>query len=78
MFYIEPGPTPGLSRAYWGPEIRVGLPQPALTTGMDALSNVEQLSFHFDREAKSIPIVFFHEAAEPPVHRPANSRTSRR
>jgi hypothetical protein len=61
VFYLEPGPTPGLSRAYWGPEIRVGLPQPALTTGMDALSNVEQLSFHFDREAKSLPIVFFHE-----------------
>jgi len=61
VFYLEPGPTPGLSRAYWGPEIRIGLPQPALTTGMDALSNVERLSFHFDREAKSLPIVFFHE-----------------
>jgi hypothetical protein len=61
VFYLEPGPTPGLSRAYWGPEIRVGLPQPALTTGMNALSNVEQLSFHFDREAKKLPIVFFHE-----------------
>jgi len=63
VFYIEPGPTPGLSRAYWGPEIRVGLPHPALTTGMNALSNVEQLSFHMDREAKKLPIVFFHEAA---------------
>ena len=61
VFYLEPGPTPGLSRAYWGPEIRIGVPQPALTTGMDALSNVEQLSFHFDREAKSLPIVYFHE-----------------
>ena len=61
VFYLEPGPTPGMSRAYWGPEIRIGLPQPALTTGMDALSNVEQLSFHFDREAKSLPIVYFHE-----------------
>jgi len=61
VFYLEPGPTPGLSRAYWGPEIRIGIPQAALTTGMDALSNVEQLSFHMDREAKSLPIVFFHE-----------------
>ena len=34
----SPGPTPGVSRAYWGPEIRVGVPQPALTTGMDALT----------------------------------------
>jgi len=61
VFYLEPGPAPGLSRAYWGPEIRIGLPQPALTTGMDALNNVEQLSFHMDREAKSVTIVFFHE-----------------
>jgi hypothetical protein len=28
---------------------------------MNALSNVDQLSFHLDREAKSIPIVYFHE-----------------
>ncbi len=61
VFYLEPGPTPGLSTAYWGPEIRIGMPQPALTTGMDAVSNVDQMSFHLDREAKSIPVVFFHE-----------------
>jgi hypothetical protein len=61
VFYLEPGPAPGVSRAYWGPEIRVGVPQPALTTGMDALTNVEQLSFHLDREAKSIPVVYFQD-----------------
>lgn len=61
VFYLEPGPTPGTSKAYWGPEIRVGAPQPALTTGMDAMSNVEQLSFRFDKEAKTMPIVFFQE-----------------
>lgn len=61
VFYLEPGPAPGMSRAYWGPEIRVGMPQPALTMGMDAVSNVDQLSFHFDREAKSIPVVYLHE-----------------
>ena len=62
VFYMEPGPVPGVSRAYWGPEIRVGNPQPALTTGMDALNNVEQLSFNLDREAKKLPIVFLHDA----------------
>ena len=62
VFYLEPGPTPGTSKAYWGPEIRVGQSQPALTTGMDAMSNVEHLSFRFDKEAKSMPIVFFQEA----------------
>ena len=61
VFYLEPGPEPGTSIAYWGPEIRVGEPQPALTTGMDAHSNVEQLSFTFDKERKKLPIVFFQE-----------------
>ncbi|WP_372015274.1 hypothetical protein [Pseudoxanthomonas sp. 10H] len=62
VFYVEPGIAPGNSIAYWGPEIRVGAPQPALTTGMDALTNVEQLSFNFDRERKKMPIVYFQEA----------------
>jgi len=61
VFYLEPGPVTGTSRAYWGPEIRVGAPQPALTTNMDAQTNVEQLSFSFERERKAMPIVFFHE-----------------
>jgi hypothetical protein len=61
VFYLEPGPEPGTSIAYWGPEIRVGEPQPALTTGMDALTNVEQLSFNFNRESKKLPIVYFQE-----------------
>lgn len=62
VFYLEPGPAPGTSKAYWGPEIRVGAPQPALTTGMDAMSNVESLSFRFDKEKKTMPIVFFQES----------------
>jgi len=48
VFYIDPGPLPGASVAYWGPEIRVGIPQPALSVNMDAASNVESLSFGFD------------------------------
>jgi hypothetical protein len=61
VFYLEPGPAPGTSKAYWGPEIRVGEPQPALTANMDAQTNIEQLSFNFDKELKEIPIVFFQE-----------------
>ena len=61
VFYLEAGPGPGTSKAYWGPEIRVGEPQPALTTGMDAQTNVEQLCFNFDKEKKTMPIVFFQE-----------------
>jgi hypothetical protein len=62
VFYLEAGPTPGASKAYWGPEIRFGAPQPALTTNMDALTNVEEISFNFDKERKIMPIVFFQES----------------
>ena len=48
VFYLEPGPLPTSSIAYWGPEVRVGLPQPALTVGSDAATNVESLSFSYD------------------------------
>jgi hypothetical protein len=61
VFYLEPGPVPGTSKAYWGPEIRVGEPQPALSVNMDAITNVDQLSFNFDKEKKTMPIVFFQE-----------------
>lgn len=61
VFYLEPGPAPGRSRAYWGPEIRVGQPQPALTINMDAVTNVEELRFNFDKERKKMPIVYFQD-----------------
>lgn len=61
VFYLEPGPAPATSKAYWGPEIRVGEAQPALSVNMDAITNVEELSFNFDKEKKTMPIVFFQE-----------------
>ena len=79
VFYLEPGPAPGTSKAYWGPEIRVGAPQPALTVNMDALTNVEQLNFNFDKERKTMPIVFFQEPISKvpiPVSRFPTSRRS--
>lgn len=63
VFYVEPGPAPGLNFAYWGPEIKVGPPQPALNMDMDAHTNVEQLSFSFDKEQKELPIVFIQNQA---------------
>jgi hypothetical protein len=35
-FYVDPGPLPLQSTAYWGPSLRIGAPQPALNTNMDA------------------------------------------
>lgn len=58
VFYIEPGPTPGTNIAYFGPEIKVGVPQPALNVNMDAHTNVESLSFSFDPTKGVLPIVF--------------------
>ena len=58
VFYIEPGPAPGTNIAYFGPEIKVGVPQPALNVNMDAHTNVESLSFIFDPTKGVLPIVF--------------------
>jgi hypothetical protein len=55
VFYLDPGPAPGMSLGYWGPEVRIGIPQPALTVNSDAFSNVEQLTFSFDGTAREQP-----------------------
>jgi hypothetical protein len=60
VFYLEPGPAPGTSIAYWGPLVKVGPPQPALNTDMDAHTNVESLSFSLNTEEKTLPVLFVH------------------
>lgn len=68
VFYIEPGPAPGTNIAYWGPEIKVGVPQPALNMNMDAHSNIEALNFSFNGANKSMPIVFIqNEETRAPI-----------
>jgi len=68
VFYIEPGPAVGMNIAYWGPEIKVGEPQPALNIDMDAHTNVESLSFSFDKNKKKLPIVMIqNEATRIPI-----------
>ncbi len=57
VFYVEPGPAPGSSLAYWGPDIRLPNPQPALNVNMDAQTNVESLSFSLDGLAKKITVM---------------------
>jgi hypothetical protein len=61
VFFVMPGPTPGTTVAYWGPDIKVGVPQPALNTDMDAHTNVEALNFSFNSDAGTLPIVFIQE-----------------
>ncbi len=56
VFYINPGPLPGQSIAYFGPDVSDPLPQRALSVNMDAHTNVESLSFSLDGLAKKIRI----------------------
>ena len=58
VFYFEPGVAPGQSFGYWGPEIRIGVPQPALNLNFDAEQNVGQMSFGFDTTKRELPVLF--------------------
>jgi hypothetical protein len=57
VFYVDAGPLPGANTAYWGPEIKVGVPQPALNLDMDAMTNVESISFSIDNDKRVTPVV---------------------
>ncbi len=63
VFYVEPGPLPGQSVAYFGPDVRHPIPQPALSVNMDAHSNVESLSFSLDGLAKKLRIYMILDPA---------------
>jgi hypothetical protein len=58
VFYIEPGPAPGMNIAYWGPELKVGVPQPALNINMDAHTNIDELHFSYNGSSKSMPVIY--------------------
>jgi hypothetical protein len=58
VFFIEPGPLPLQSTAYFGPDFRIPVPQPALSVNSDWDTNVESLSFSLDGLAKKTVIMF--------------------
>jgi hypothetical protein len=58
VFYIDPGPVPGVSTAYWGPQVKFGVPQPALSVNMDSWTNVESLNFRYQPQESTLPIVY--------------------
>jgi hypothetical protein len=60
VFYLDPGPAAGMSKAYWGPQIKIGAEQPALNVDFDAYTNVESLHFNFDQQQNKIPILFIY------------------
>ena len=61
-FYVDPGPAPGINFAYWGPDIKVGVPQPALTLGMGPDANVDAIQFSITHTEAAVPVVFVQNA----------------
>ena len=61
VFYMQPGPMPGMSQAYWGPQIKIGVPQPALNVNMDSWTNVESLNFRYEPQTAVTPIVHIQD-----------------
>ncbi len=47
-FYMVPGPASGQSTAVWGPPVREGVPQSALSVNLGAETNVDSIDFSFD------------------------------
>ncbi|MEO6702164.1 MAG: hypothetical protein ABI140_19545 [Jatrophihabitantaceae bacterium] len=64
-FYLQPGPVPGQSVAYWGPLLRTAigfLPSPPpIAIDWDHRSNVESLQFSFDGFAATQWLVYIQD-----------------
>lgn len=81
VFYIEHGPIPGLNFAYWGPPVRTGLPQRALSVNVGPETNVDSVSFTYNGMAPTIvkdqvldrltnqkmPVITFFSTRMPPL-----------
>ena len=61
VFYMVPGPLPGTSMAYWGPQVRVGMPQQCLNVNLDAWTNVESLNFRYQPQNSVMPVVYIQD-----------------
>jgi hypothetical protein len=81
VFYIDPGPVPGLNFAYWGPPARSTLPQRALSVNVGPETNVDSISFTYNALAPTrvadevldgqtnlkLPVVTFFGTRMPPL-----------
>ena len=61
VFYLVPGQLPGMSQAYWGPQVRAGMPQTALNVNLDTWTNVESLNFRYEPQNAVLPIIFIQD-----------------
>lgn len=75
-FFMKPGPAPATSYAYWGPEVRIGQTQPALTIESGSPTNAEELRFTFNKDGTEIPIVYIQNSlTKVPIPIPIPSAT---
>lgn len=85
LFYITPGPAPLTNTTYWGPPVRGGVPQKAISINMGPDSNAHIEGFRHDSLATSFvagqvqdrmtnqvsPVKTFAGTRQPLVSRPA-------
>lgn len=57
VFYMDTTEQVGVTRAYWGPKIRAGTPQNALSLDFRGRRNIEDLNFEYNSEEAVLPIV---------------------
>lgn len=81
VFYIMPGPAPMTNIAYWGPPVRIGLPQRALSVNLGQETNVVSINFSYNalsptfvsgsiedrRTNKTFPVQTFASMRLPPL-----------
>ena len=48
VFYLTPGPVPGVNSVHWGPQETLTVPQCALSVKMGPFTNVDSISFQFN------------------------------
>ena len=48
VFHVTPGPLPATNKAYWGPDLRIGIPQPALSVDLGSDTNVDGIDFQHE------------------------------
>lgn len=54
VFFVTPGPAPAANTAYWGPPMRIGVPQRALSVNLGPETNVATLHFRNDGLAPTL------------------------
>ncbi len=85
VFYVSPGPAPLTNTAYWGPPVRLGVPQKALSSNLGPYTNVNSIDFAYDglapttvsgsvqdrRLNSAVPVETFASTRVPLVREPA-------